>query len=105
MADDREARLKAARDKIDAVDVRILELINERTLIVEEIGRIKQEFQMAIYEPKREEQVFENITRNNKGPLPDDAVKRVFERIIDEMRTVQRTKMLQQKQQQQEESK
>lgn len=105
MADDREARLKAARDKIDAVDVRILELINERTRVVEEIGRIKQEFQMAIYEPKREEQVFENITRNNKGPLPDDAVKRVFERIIDEMRTVQRTKMLQQKQQQQEESK
>lgn len=103
MADDRDARLKAARDKIDAVDVRILELINERTQIVEEIGRIKQEFQMAIYEPKREEQVFENITRNNKGPLPDDAVKRVFERIIDEMRTVQRTKMLQKKQQ--EESK
>jgi chorismate mutase-like protein len=103
MADDRDARLKAARDKIDAVDVRILELVNERTQIVEEIGRIKQEFQMAIYEPKREEQVFENITRNNKGPLPDDAVKRVFERIIDEMRTVQRTKMLQKKQQ--EESK
>ncbi len=103
MADDRDARLRAARDKIDAVDVRILELINERTQIVEEIGRIKQEFQMAIYEPKREEQVFENITRNNKGPLPDDAVKRVFERIIDEMRTVQRTKMLQKKQQ--EESK
>ncbi len=103
MADDRDARLRAARDKIDAVDVRILDLINERTQIVEEIGRIKQEFQMAIYEPKREEQVFENITRNNKGPLPDDAVKRVFERIIDEMRTVQRTKMLQKKQQ--EESK
>ncbi len=93
MADDPQWRLKAARDQIDAVDVRILELINERTHIVEEIGRIKQEFQMAIYEPKREEQVFENITRNNKGPLPDDAVKRVFERIIDEMRTVQRLKM------------
>lgn len=105
MADDREARLKAARDKIDNVDVRILELINERTRIVEEIGRIKQEFQMAIYEPKREEQVFENITRNNHGPLPDDAVKRVFERIIDEMRTVQRMKMLQKQQQQNEESK
>ena len=98
MADDREARLKAARDKIDQVDVRILELVNERTRVVEEIGRIKQEFQMAIYEPKREEQVFENITRNNQGPLPNEAVRRVFERIIDEMRTVQRTKMLQEQQ-------
>jgi len=94
--DDREVRLKAARDKIDQIDVRILELVNERTRVVEEIGRIKQEFQMAIYEPKREEQVFENIRQNNHGPLPDDAVKRVFERIIDEMRTVQRLKMLQQ---------
>ena len=90
--------LKACRDEIDRIDVAILVLINERTRVVEEIGRIKQEHKMAIYEPKREEQVFQNITSNNKGPLPDDAVKRVFERIIDEMRTVQRLKMLREQQ-------
>jgi chorismate mutase len=87
------ARLQACREQIDRIDIGIVALINERTKVVEEIGRVKQALQMAIYEPKREEQVFANITANNKGPLPDDAVKRMFERIIDEMRTVQRLKM------------
>ena len=85
--------LRVCRESIDRIDVEILALINRRTSVVERIGLIKQQFAMAIYEPKREEQVFLNITSNNKGPLPDDAVKRVFERIIDEMRTVQRLKM------------
>lgn len=82
------------RQRIDAVDVRIMALLNERTRIVEEIGRIKQGMAMAIYEPKREDDVFRNITANNAGPLSPEAAKRVFERIIDEMRTVQRDRML-----------
>jgi chorismate mutase-like protein len=93
----REEALKALarnRDGIDEVDRRILALLNERTRIVEDIGRIKRLQQMAIYEPKREDQVFRNVTDNNQGPLPADAVRRIFERIIDEMRTVQRERML-----------
>jgi chorismate mutase len=66
-------------------------------VIVEEIGRIKQRLTLAIYEPKREEQVFANIIEHNAGPLPDEAIKRIFERIIDEMRTVQKIKMLERK--------
>ena len=85
--------LAQLRERIDAVDLRILELLNHRTVIVEEIGRIKQGAQLPIYEPKREDQVFENVTSHNHGPLSPDAVKRVFERIIDEMRTVQRIRM------------
>ena len=87
------ARLQACREEIDKIDVNIVALINERTKVVEEIGRVKEALQLKIYEPQREEQVYANITANNKGPLPDDAVKRMFERIIDEMRTVQRLKM------------
>jgi chorismate mutase len=78
------------RKKIDEVDLAILNLLNARTRIVEEIGRIKQELGMPIYEPKREDDVFHNVTAHNHGPLPPDAVKRLFERIIDEMRTLQR---------------
>ena len=48
---------------------------------------------MPIYEPRREDQVFDNVTSNNGGPLTPDAVKRIFERIIDEMRTIQRIRM------------
>jgi chorismate mutase len=85
--------LAVCREKIDGVDLRLLALLNERTHIVEEIGRIKQEHRMPIYEPKREDQVFDNVMRNNPGPLSGDAVKRIFERIIDEMRVVQRIRM------------
>jgi len=49
---------------------------------------------MPIYEPKREDEVFRNVTENNRGPLTAEGVKRVFERIIDEMRNVQRLRML-----------
>ncbi len=82
------------RDRIDELDLRILELLNARTRVVEEIGRIKHKLQMAIYEPKREDEVFRNVTEHNSGPLTPDGVKRVFERIIDEMRQVQRLRMM-----------
>lgn len=85
--------LVGCRDRIDRVDLRILELLNERTKVVEEIGNIKRCLDLPIYEPKREDQVFRNVIENNPGPLPADAVKRIFERIIDEMRTVQRNRM------------
>jgi chorismate mutase-like protein len=85
--------LAGCRDRIDRVDLRILELLNERTKVVEEIGKIKRCLNLPIYEPKREDQVFRNVMENNSGPLPPEAVKRIFERIIDEMRTVQRNRM------------
>ena len=85
--------LERFRVQIDDVDRRIVELLNERTRVVEEIGRVKREARLPIYEPKREDQVFRNVTERNNGPLTPEALKRVFERIIDEMRTVQRVRM------------
>jgi chorismate mutase len=82
--------LADCRKRIDALDVRILDLLNERTKVVEEIGRIKQALGLPIYEPRREDDVFHNVVEHNEGPLPAEAVKRLFERIIDEMRTLQR---------------
>ncbi len=90
--------LLRCREVIDEIDIDLLRLLNRRTNVVEEIGRIKQELELAIYEPKREEQVFANVTSHNQGPLSHDAVKRIFERIIDEMRTVQKDKMLERSQ-------
>lgn len=85
--------LEEYRVTIDALDLRLLELLNDRTRVVEQIGRVKRAAELPIYEPRREEQVFENITTHNGGPLTPDAVKRIFERIIDEMRTIQRIRM------------
>ena len=88
------AQLEEFRVSIDAVDRRIVDLLNERTRVVEEIGRVKRHSDLPIYEPKREEQVFANITGHNEGPLTPEAVRRIFERIIDEMRTIQRVRMV-----------
>lgn len=87
--------LGECRERIDELDRQILGLLNQRTTIVEDIGRIKQALQMAVYEPKREDQVFANVLEYNDGPLSSEAVRRIFERIIDEMRTVQKLKILQ----------
>jgi chorismate mutase len=61
--------------------------------VVENIGHVKRQTQMPIYEPKREDQVFANISVSNRGPLTEEAVRRIFERIIDEMRMIQRVWM------------
>jgi chorismate mutase-like protein len=89
------ARLDEIRVQIDDVDRRIVDLLNERTRIVEDIGRVKKHSGLPIYEPKREEQVFANITGHNRGPLSPEAVRRIFERIIDEARSIQRVRMVQ----------
>jgi len=92
----KDAALRALDDcrrRIDELDLRILDLLNERTRVVETIGRAKRLLQMPIYEPRREDEVYANVTGHNGGPLPSEAVKRIFERIIDEMRTVQKLRM------------
>jgi chorismate mutase len=87
-----EARrvLAEHRLKIDAVDVKLVELLNERTRTVEQIGRVKESAGLPVYEPKREEDVFRNVVEHNHGPMTSEALKRIFERIIDEMRTLQK---------------
>ena len=85
--------LAGCRRTIDEIDLRILELLNERTRVVERIGDIKHAFSMPVYEPRREDEVYRNVTEHNGGPLPAEAVKRIFERLIDEMRTLQKVRM------------
>ena len=89
------AKLEEYRILIDDVDRRIVALLNERTAVVENIGRVKREAQLPVYEPKRDDQVFANITSANHGPLTTPAVRGIFERIIDEMRSIQRLRMIQ----------
>lgn len=87
-----ESALARQREEIDAIDLRLLELLNARTRVVEEIGRIKEQFTMPIYEPKREDAVMNNVLSHNRGPLGDAAVRRIFERIVDEMRSLQKVR-------------
>ncbi len=81
------------RRKIDEIDRRLVELLNERSRCVIEIGRIKQVSGDALYQPGREKQVLDGVASANPGPLPDAAIRRLFERILDEARSVERTVM------------
>jgi chorismate mutase len=81
------------RRRMDEIDKKLVELLNERSQCALEVGRIKQEAGMPIYQPARENEVLANAARNNKGPLSDAAIRRLFERIIDEARSAERLAM------------
>ena len=81
------------RRKIDDIDRQLVQLLNERSRCVVEIGRIKNASGEALYQPDRERQVLDAAARMNPGPLPDAAIRRLFERILDEARSVERTVM------------
>lgn len=78
------------REKIDAADAQLLELLNQRAQYSLEIGKIKKAAGMAIYDPAREEQIFARLQQLNPGPLSPQAVRRLFERIIDESRHIEK---------------
>lgn len=85
--------LDQCRAQIDVLDRQIVALLNERAKVVEVIGDVKQKSAMKVYEPRREDLVYANVLGSNAGPLRPDAVRRIYERIIDEMRTLQRDRM------------
>jgi|SRR5580658_5617020 chorismate mutase len=78
------------RKKIDELDRRLVELLSERARAAVEIGRLKRNTSLPIYEPERERIVFENVQRMNQGPLPGRELVRIFERIMDVMRNIQK---------------
>ncbi len=83
------------RRKIDEIDRKLVELLNERSKCVVEIGRIKKEDGSPLYQPDRERQVLAAVEQANRGPLSEAAIRRLFERILDEARSVERTVMQQ----------
>jgi chorismate mutase len=78
------------RIRIDEIDLELVRLFNERTNCAIEIGHIKKRLGLDIYSPSREAQVIANVTGVNHGPLDHDAIKRLFERVIDEARRIER---------------
>ncbi len=91
--DEAERLLKESRSKIDDLDRQLVGLLNRRTEIVEDIGRAKEAAGLPIYEPNREEDVFRNVFSHNQGPLSTEALRGIYERIIDEMRSLQRIRL------------
>lgn len=79
------------RKKMDELDLKLVKLLNERCSCALEIGKIKKKLHIDIYDPNREEQVIGNVQDVAQGPLTKKAMRRLFERIIDESRRAERT--------------
>jgi chorismate mutase len=93
MAEERDvspARIEEWRRRIDAIDDQLVRLLNSRSACVVEIGRIKRALGVPVYSPEREGALLERVLRENTGPLDRAAVQRLFERIIDESRRLER---------------
>jgi chorismate mutase len=78
------------RRKIDEIDAEILKLLNERARCTVEIGKIKGKLGLPIFVPEREREVLKAVEQGNSGPLSNAAVRRLFERIIDESRALEK---------------
>jgi len=78
------------RKKIDELDEQIVQLINKRAEAAKAIGELKKVSSLPVYEPGREQAVFDHIRAVNPGPLSGTELQDVYERIIDVMRTLQR---------------
>jgi chorismate mutase len=77
------------RKRIDELDLKLVILLNQRAAAARAIGQLKHQLGLPVYEPKREDEIFENIRRANTGPLPDRDLLQLYERIIDVMRKLQ----------------
>ena len=78
------------RIKIDDLDRQLLKIFNERAEVALQIGEIKKELGLAVYDPPWEKRIFGAMKAANPGPLDDGAIVRMFERVIDESRRLER---------------
>jgi chorismate mutase/prephenate dehydratase len=83
--------LPELRAAIDAVDDKLLELLNERASLVKEVGELKQSRNQPIFVPHREQQIVERLQSHNAGPFPSDAIRPVFSEIISACLSLEQT--------------
>lgn len=83
-------RIGALRDEIDRLDEQLVQFLSRRAACALGIGQLKTALGMQVYQPSREQAVLQHVRGLNEGPLDDDAIARLFERIIDEARRLER---------------
>ncbi|MEK6699411.1 MAG: prephenate dehydratase [Nitrospirota bacterium] len=84
------SRIQELRKKIDELDDRLLDLLNERARIVIEIGNIKKNEKLEFHSPSREREILERLTTRNKGPFPQDTLKAVYREILSSSLSLER---------------
>ena len=82
-----QKRLATYRQQIDSIDQRLVQLIQERARVVQQVGAIKQEAHIPVTDTSREQVVIQKAENRGKGgPLPPEAVGRIYQKLVEEMR-------------------
>ncbi len=87
MSDD---KLKPLRERIDAIDEQLLDLLNQRAQIAQQVGHVKAETNAPVFRPEREAQVLRSVAERNSGPLKSDDVQTIFREIMSACRALER---------------
>jgi chorismate mutase len=87
--DDLNKEICRWRNRIDKIDLQLVKLLSKRAKCADEIGKLKLKLGIEPYSPEREKEVMHNISTANPGPLTAKSIRRLFERIIDESRSVE----------------
>jgi len=85
--------LAECRRRIDLLDFELRQMINDRAKIAQDVVRAKRVLGLPVYQPQREEQVLRRVTAANPGPLSADAIERIFQIIIREVRDHEATEL------------
>ena len=85
--------LAECRRKIDLLDFELRQLLNDRATIAHDVVRAKRVLGLPVFQPQREEQVLRRVRVANPGPLSDDAIERIFQIIIREVRDHESTEL------------
>jgi len=78
------------RRRIDELDDALLRVFSERAQLALDIGKVKKELGLPVYDPQREKEIYARMKADNPGPLDDEAIVRLFERVVDESRRLER---------------
>ncbi len=83
-------KLKPLREKIDSIDAQILDLLNQRACVAQEVGHVKAETNAPVFRPEREAQVLRRVAERNPGPLDSRDVQTIFREIMSSCRALER---------------
>lgn len=83
-------KLKPLRDQIDAIDKQILDLLNRRARVAQEVGHVKAETNAPVFRPEREAQVLRTVAERNPGPLLAGDVQTIFREVMSACRALEK---------------
>jgi chorismate mutase len=84
-----QAKVRELRERVDQVDLELIHALSERAQIVQDLARIKAEAGVAIFDPKREEEILRRVVEQNPGPIYDSSMREIFELILHRIRDLE----------------